>query len=274
MNDPNTTSLMNERTCPDCAETIKLAAKVCKHCGLRFDAKGHGATEAVFSLSAPSDQTTEASTSKPQDYAPDNSTEATPPKLDKILLCAVAALVALLAIGLIFGDFEGQSSTSVASQQDEISNETTAMAMNAMDQAERLVALAERNADASESTADEATPSQALTPASLAKVCRAAIAHAMQKSPSIMKVKANEAGIVRIHYTRPDDGKLWKDDCRVSGNRVIWRAVDAFPGSGAGRWRDTAEDGIMTYRLNGDAVTMKEVFSDGSQATETYLVRG
>jgi hypothetical protein len=29
----------DERTCPDCAETIKTAAKVCKHCGLRFPAK-------------------------------------------------------------------------------------------------------------------------------------------------------------------------------------------------------------------------------------------
>ena len=25
------------RTCPDCAEVVQLAAKVCKHCGLRFD---------------------------------------------------------------------------------------------------------------------------------------------------------------------------------------------------------------------------------------------
>jgi hypothetical protein len=26
------------RRCPDCAETIKAAARVCKHCGLRLDA--------------------------------------------------------------------------------------------------------------------------------------------------------------------------------------------------------------------------------------------
>lgn len=27
----------DEKTCPDCAETIKAAARVCKHCGCRFD---------------------------------------------------------------------------------------------------------------------------------------------------------------------------------------------------------------------------------------------
>jgi hypothetical protein len=27
------------RTCPDCAEDVKLEAKVCKHCGYRFEAK-------------------------------------------------------------------------------------------------------------------------------------------------------------------------------------------------------------------------------------------
>lgn len=32
----------NEKICPDCAETIKQAAQICKHCGYRFS---HLATE-------------------------------------------------------------------------------------------------------------------------------------------------------------------------------------------------------------------------------------
>lgn len=29
--------LADEKTCPECAETVKAAAKACKHCGYRFD---------------------------------------------------------------------------------------------------------------------------------------------------------------------------------------------------------------------------------------------
>lgn len=45
---------MNDKVCPDCAETIKQAARVCKHCGYRFS---HSATEDTASVEeAPSIQ--------------------------------------------------------------------------------------------------------------------------------------------------------------------------------------------------------------------------
>lgn len=34
----------DEKTCPECAETVKAAAKACKHCGYRFDAAPIGET--------------------------------------------------------------------------------------------------------------------------------------------------------------------------------------------------------------------------------------
>jgi hypothetical protein len=38
----------------------------------------------------------------------------------------------------------------------------------------------------------------------------------------------------------------------------MWRAVDALPGSGPGRWRDDPADGVLTYKLDGDKVNVKE----------------
>lgn len=33
---------VDEKACPACAETVKAAAKVCKHCGINFGVKGIG----------------------------------------------------------------------------------------------------------------------------------------------------------------------------------------------------------------------------------------
>lgn len=42
----------DEKTCPECAETVKAAAKACKHCGYRFDAAP--LSEALVDKNAPS----------------------------------------------------------------------------------------------------------------------------------------------------------------------------------------------------------------------------
>ena len=100
-------------------------------------------------------------------------------------------------------------------------------------------------------------------------VCKAGIAQLFGHSPKIMKAVPQDGGIVRISYKRPDDGKLFENDCQLQGNRIMWRGVDIGPNSGPGRWRNHPDDEILTYRIKGKSVELTTTYSDGSSATET-----
>ena len=102
-------------------------------------------------------------------------------------------------------------------------------------------------------------------------VCRAAIADLNGHKPAIVKVVSSRPDLVRVRYKRPDDGKLWTNECRFDGDRVIWRTVDAFgSGSGMGRWRESPMDETIRYSMNGSKVTISTSYSDGSGGSETY----
>ena len=105
------------------------------------------------------------------------------------------------------------------------------------------------------------------------RVCRAAIASINGRDAAIIKVDKIEDGIAYVSYKRPDDGKKWKNRCRLEGNKVIWAAVDLDgPGSGPGRWRNDPADEVITYKIDGDSITITQTFGDGSDITETVKV--
>lgn len=91
-------------------------------------------------------------------------------------------------------------------------------------------------------------------------VCKAGIAKLFQQPAASMSAEPLAGGITRVSYRRSSDNTLWKNDCRVDGNRIVWRAVDASPGSGPGRWRDDPADGLVTYTLHGERVEVVETF--------------
>lgn len=92
----------------------------------------------------------------------------------------------------------------------------------------------------------------------------------MGRDPDTMAAKARSGGLVRVQYHRPDDNKLWKSECRLEGNRIIWRGVDSFGNDGPGRWRDLPEDGTLTFTLKGTIVAITEGYSDGTSSEETF----
>ena len=110
-----------------------------------------------------------------------------------------------------------------------------------------------------------------LSATDLARVCRAAIAAMNGHKPRIMKVMSNKDGVVRIQYARPSDGKLWKNDCRVSGDQVEWRPVDADgPGSGESGWRSSDYGERVTFELKGRKVEITTHYPDSPPETEGF----
>jgi hypothetical protein len=114
-------------------------------------------------------------------------------------------------------------------------------------------------------------PVAALSDADLGRVCRAAVAALNGRDPAIIKVEHITGDMAYVGYRRPDDGKVWKNRCRVEGDRVVWSAVDLDgPGSGPGRWRTHPDDETITYSIDGATVKVRVGFSDGSGWEESY----
>ncbi len=145
------------------------------------------------------------------------------------------------------------------------------------DNADQKQVRAEPPQQAVEQTSSDLKPFQAvkvvaptLTGKEREMVCKAGIAIMMGRDPKTMTAKPQGGGVTRIQYRRPDDNKLWKMDCRIDGNRFMWRGVDSFGNDGPGRWRNSPEDEVINFSISGKVITMTETFSDGSVVKESY----
>ncbi len=114
------------------------------------------------------------------------------------------------------------------------------------------------------------TSQRPLTLSQAANVCKAGVGILMGRDPKTMTAKALPNEITRIEYKRPSDGKLWKHECRIDGDRVITRGVDMFGNDGPGRWRDGLDDEVITFKIAGDTVAVHDDYGDGSTDDRTY----
>ena len=107
----------------------------------------------------------------------------------------------------------------------------------------------------------------------LARVCRATVAALNDHDPDIVKVSGNSGELVQVRYAAASDGKVWTNECRVIGNRVILRTIEAFgPQSGKGRWRTAPMDEVITYKIEGPEVSVTTKYSETSSSTETFTI--
>lgn len=112
-------------------------------------------------------------------------------------------------------------------------------------------------------TVATAVAEQPIAPFTREQICRAAIATLMGQRPTIVKVTGGYADVVNVVYARPGDGKKWANRCRLEGSRVMWA-------SDPGRWRTDPLDEVVTFGVSGDTLTIRQRYSDGSEAAATY----
>ena len=93
-------------------------------------------------------------------------------------------------------------------------------------------------------------------------VCRAAIASLFGRNVASVTVVNRESSVLKLRYTRPSDGTIWTNRCKVVGARIMWT-------SEYGRWRDHPLDEVVTYTVQGSKITINKKYSDGSSADET-----
>lgn len=95
------------------------------------------------------------------------------------------------------------------------------------------------------------------------EICAAALERLFDRrsiSRYVTTISENDRN-VHVLMSRKDNEN--SDACYIQGNRIIWR-VQLAPGIYRGRWRDNAQDEVVTYSLSGDKLIINLRHSDGS----------
>ncbi|XVJ69260.1 MAG: hypothetical protein HEQ39_06125 [Rhizobacter sp.] len=98
------------------------------------------------------------------------------------------------------------------------------------------------------------------------KICKATVATVMARSPQIISIESEVAGVVLLSYRRPDDRTQWKNRCKIVGTSVVWA-------SESGRWRDGPHDEKITFQMTSpDQLVIKQRYSDGSTDEKSFFL--
>lgn len=95
------------------------------------------------------------------------------------------------------------------------------------------------------------------------EVCKAGIATTMGKNPSTVKFDGSNDEIYEFYYYRKSGGPRWEFRCKLKRDRIVW----ATP---TGPWRDRSSDPVLEFAIEGNRISVAEIFSDGSSRSEIY----
>ncbi len=94
------------------------------------------------------------------------------------------------------------------------------------------------------------------------EIAKFAIASIMDQKPEIINVNQKE-GMFYVAYKGPDDGKKQEYKTRINGNRVVWGTVP-------GRWRTTKKDEKITFKEDGNKLSIIQTLADGTNTVKEF----
>ena len=105
----------------------------------------------------------------------------------------------------------------------------------------------------------------------IATVCRAGVGAVYGQPGTDVMVLDRAGGLITVGWRAPVDGGQLTAECRVEGDRVLWRPLDR-PVADENRWMDQAGDPVVTYALDGSTLTVSQSLPDGTRTTTVEAV--
>jgi len=105
----------------------------------------------------------------------------------------------------------------------------------------------------------------------LRRVCRAGLASIHGQTADAIEIDGLESQVVNASWRAPVDGGRRRAQCRVEGDMVTWKQVDA-PNPEQNRWMNQSGDPVTRFAVDGGEITITTTLPDGTTATEEYAV--
>ena len=113
----------------------------------------------------------------------------------------------------------------------------------------------------------EASVPVELTADQLRRVCQTGLAAIHGQGVADIQIDGLEGRIVNASWRAPVDGGRRRAQCRVDGDLVTWKSVDAT-GPDENRWMNQAGDPVTRFVLDGETVTINQTLPDGGAVAD------
>ena len=113
----------------------------------------------------------------------------------------------------------------------------------------------------------EASVPVAPTADQLRRICQAGLAAIHGQTVADIEIDGVEGRVVNASWRAPVDGGRRRAQCRVEGDLVTWKPVDAT-GPDQDRWMDQAGDPVTRFVMDGETVTINQTLPDGGAVAD------